>query len=142
MIIIWAASVLFIWILLLALASKGVKKNAMQKETISLDQEMISRKIYEIDSLLKGSPASVRNALLEMDKLVDYTLKNSGAKGTTFADRLKTVEHKINNKEDLWKAHRLRNRFAHDLGMDLVPSQVQKAVADMKKSIIDLGARI
>lgn len=133
---------LFIGLLLLAVISKSTKSGPSGKAEKDLDQEMIGRRIYEIDNLLKGSPASVRTALLEMDKLVDYTLKQNGAKGATFADRLKSLEHNISNKEDLWKAHRLRNRFAHDLGIDLVPSQVNKAISDMKKSIIDLGAKI
>lgn len=62
----------------------------------------------------KSSP----HKLVELDKLMDYYLKNSKVKGETMGERLKKSRKNF-SKQDydmIWKAHKLRNEIVHEVG--------------------------
>lgn len=54
-------------------------------------------------------------ALIDADSLIDDILKRAGYPGKTMGERLKQIEPSdLNHLAELWEAHKLRNRIAHE----------------------------
>ena len=90
-----------------------------------------------------GGPAGLKNAVAEADKLFDHALRMSGAYGDTMGERLKNARPRFSDYatyDRVWRAHKLRNSLAHDVGFDLVPSQAREALGDFERGLKDLGA--
>lgn len=56
--------------------------------------------------------------LVELDKLMDFYLKNSGLKGETMGERLKNARKLFsrNDYNEIWEAHKMRNKLVHEIG--------------------------
>jgi heme exporter protein D len=65
--------------------------------------------------------------ILEADKVLDQTLKALGYKGSV-ADKLRDAEKYIPDIDDVWRAHKLRNRIAHEPGTNVREADAQKAM--------------
>ena len=65
--------------------------------------------------IAKGTPANLKAAILEADRILDEILKLSGFYGETMDDRLKQATEKhIANLEDIKEVHRIASRIARD----------------------------
>ena len=91
-----------------------------------------------IVSTSKTGASGLKNSVLEADKLLDYVLKKQGYRGETMAERLKKAQSQLSDRNGTWRAHKLRNTIAHEVGFDLVPSQVNEALRDYEKALKDL----
>lgn len=61
------------------------------------------------------NPSDWRQAIIEADILLEEILTKIGYDGLTIGDKLKNVEPSdMSSLDDAWKAHRVRNRIAHD----------------------------
>lgn len=61
------------------------------------------------------NPSDWRQAIIEADILLEEILTKIGYDGLTIGDKLKNVEPSdMATLDDAWKAHRVRNRIAHD----------------------------
>ena len=144
-----------IWILVIALvvglmllvAIGGLKPAGSRRGgrfgqlTGSLDRELVARKWAAIEAMAAaGSGGSLRDAVSEADKLLDYALKHSGARGETMGERLKNSGGRFSNLNAIWSAHKLRNALAHEADFDLVASQAREAVRALEQGLRDLGA--
>lgn len=61
-------------------------------------------------------------AIFEADKLLDSALRQSGFKGETMGERLKSARQHFGNNavyQGLWEAHKMRNALAHEVGFDV-----------------------
>lgn len=82
-----------------------------------------------------------KHALIEADRLLDFVLKKRGYAGS-LGDKLKKAEDAFSHADDIWKAHKLRNRVAHEVGFEVTEGEVRKAVSAYKQALWDLGVRI
>jgi len=80
-------------------------------------------------------------AVIEADKLVDTVLKRAGLKGESMADRLRKTEKLIPHfvYQDMWDAHKLRNRLVHEVDHLANHYESQQAIWKMKKYLLTLG---
>ena len=79
-------------------------------------QERTETKFREIRQLLAiDTEAAQRMAVIEADKLLDFILKSKGIKGKTLGERLKRSTRLIPNLNQVWFAHKVRNRLVHEL---------------------------
>lgn len=76
------------------------------------DVEMIRVRFAELDKKLHWDP---RFVVMEGDKLLNFLFKKLGYKGMV-GDSLKKAGKQFSNEQDLWRAHKLRNSLAHELG--------------------------
>lgn len=76
--------------------------------------------------------------ILELDKLLDQMLKRKGLNGS-LGEKLKNNSYLFSNLDDLWFAHKLRNKIAHELDYRISSAQGSKAVSIFKKAFDDLG---
>ncbi|MCX6734039.1 MAG: hypothetical protein NTX63_04505 [Candidatus Peregrinibacteria bacterium] len=76
------------------------------------DTEMIRTRFADLDKKLHWDP---RFVVMEGDKLLNFLFKKLGYKGM-LGDSLKKAGRQFSNEQDLWRAHKLRNSLAHELG--------------------------
>lgn len=91
-----------------------------------------------LQNTFKFSP---NQALMEADKLFDHAMKDLGYTGT-FVDKFKKAQTLIFNSQQIWNAHKLRNRIAHEAGFQPQKEQVQFALNSFRRGLMDLGVNL
>jgi len=102
---------------LISLPFRKVKFGVSKKGLDTEERNYITAKRLEIEkNLSSNNELELKHAVLEADKLVDYTMKQKGYSGETFADRLRSAEDSIprNIYNDVWEGHKVRNKIAHE----------------------------
>ena len=79
-----------------------------------------------------------RHQLILADKLLDQMLLRRGFQGS-LGDKLKKAAKKFTQLNDLWTAHKLRNKIAHEVGFSLSESQRLSSIKAFKVAFKDLG---
>lgn len=91
-----------------------------------------------------GGGNGLRQAVMEADKLFDQGLRQAGLPGDSMGERLKAARSRFASDrpayDALWRAHKLRNALAHEVGFDLVPSQAKEALRDFERGLRHLGS--
>jgi hypothetical protein len=102
------------------------------------------RERWDVINATAGTGASgLKSAITEADKLFDHALQQQGFGGDTMAERLKAAKSRFSSYsiyDAVWRAHKLRNSLAHDVGFDLVVSQANEALRDFERGLKELGA--
>jgi hypothetical protein len=146
MIIIWLILVAVAGMLLLAVIEGRGKGMTFAKMTAPghrgrpVDKELVQQRWTTIMQMSETGGPGLKNSVIEADKLLDHVLKQRGYAGATMADRLRRAEKRFTKINNVWSAHKLRNSLAHEVGFDLVPSQVKSALHDYERGLKDLGA--
>jgi hypothetical protein len=87
-----------------------------------------------------GDEANLKLALLEADKVLDETLRLSGFQGETLGDKLKRIQPaQLPNIQEIWEAHKLRNRLAHEPNFNLNRDLAERALTIYEQAFKDLG---
>ncbi len=97
----------------------------------------IGKRWGEIKIMLNSADehAQVR-AVMEADKLLDQVLKWRGVAGQTMGDRLKNGRGWLGSLEqEVWQAHKLRNRLAHEVDARPNAGQIRRAVESLGRAI-------
>lgn len=105
-----------------------------------LDKEEVAGRWNTILLTSETGASGLKSSISEADKLLDHVLQTMGFAGNTMADRLRSAEKRFSRRNDVWRAHKLRNAMAHDVGFDLVASQAKEALRDFERALKDLGA--
>ncbi|MBW3538289.1 hypothetical protein KY386_02225 [Candidatus Parcubacteria bacterium] len=134
---------LLLYALVLSGSNRPVAKRgagARRSSGRGVNRELVATRWATITATADSGGAGLRNAVSEADKLLDYVMRESGARGETMADRLRSFERRFSDVNGVWRAHKLRNSLAHDVGFDLVASQAREALRDFERGLKDLGA--
>ncbi len=112
---------------------KGTGMKTIPKGQILKQWQMITQKAH-------SSNANDRKiSIIEADKLLDDILKQIGYKGETMADRLKKlVPFKYAYLENVWFAHKIRNRIAHEPAYEIDEFTTQKCSEGYEKFFQEL----
>lgn len=78
--------------------------------------------------------ADPQRQVLEAEKAFVVLLRRWGRFGG-FAETFTPVAWRFPNAQDVWSAHRLRNRIAHESGLTVRPAEAKRAVAAFKVAI-------
>lgn len=88
-----------------------------------------------------GSDNDLKIALIKADTLLDEALVDAGVPGAQLGDRLKRVRpDQLPNLEDVWQAHKLRNRIAHEADFKVKRDLAERALTVYEKALEYLGA--
>lgn len=79
-------------------------------------------------------------AVIDADKLLDDALKRSRYRGKTMGERLVSAQRDIKDNDDVWFAHKLRNRIVHEESVKLTERMVKDALLGIRGALKDLGA--
>jgi hypothetical protein len=107
--------------------------------TSGLDRQNFTKRWRELDALFSNGGPGLKLAVIEADKLLDEALKRRGYGGETMGERMKQAGAALGNQDDVWQAHRLRNRLVHEQ-TKLSKPQAARALSAFKKSLKHLGA--
>ncbi len=77
-------------------------------------------------------------AVLEADKLLDALLKKKGYSGS-LGEKLKVAGKVFTNVDEVWKAHKLRNRLAHEMEFSPGEKVLLEALHFFEGAFKDLG---
>lgn len=133
-IIVLFAAILIVGALLFAVITFGKKGS-------SLDIEKYRTKWLSIEqSVARDNEATCHMAIMNADKLVDQALIDKGFKGQTMGERLKSAKSALPHRDNIWQAHKLRNRIAHEADVRVSYDVTRRALAQYKQTLKDLGA--
>jgi hypothetical protein len=128
------AAILIVGVLLFAVIT-------FSKRGGGLDVEKYRMRWLAVEqSLVRDNESSYHLAVLNADKLVDQALRDKGFRGQTMGERLKVAKDKLTRRNDIWEAHKLRNKIAHEPDVRVSYDQSRKALAGFKQALKDLGA--
>lgn len=111
-----------------------------RRGTRSLDAEKYRSRWLDITQNAGSTSETWQFAILNADKLLDMALRERGVGGNTLGERLKNAKPYLSNIDSVWRAHKLRNRIAHDEGVQVSKRQASEALKIFKKALTDLGA--
>jgi hypothetical protein len=95
----------------------------------------------KIGNLLDNSNLmTYQMAILSADKLLDRALKDLGVAGDSMGDRLKVSKSRFSDIDQVWAAHKMRNRIAHETDVKINIIVAKKTMLIYKKALKDLGA--
>lgn len=107
----------------------------------SLDVDKYRTKWMAIEHQLnKDEPMTFQLTVLSADTLLDQALKEKGIQGTTMGERMKQMQQKWSNANNVWTAHKLRNQIAHEPDVKLNYDTARRALASFKQALKDVGA--
>lgn len=115
---------------LVSLPFRGIKWSRGKTGLSVEERNYITSKRLEIEKMLSSeNQIELRHAVMEADKLADYTMKQKGYMGETFADRLRSAEDSIpkNIYNDAWQGHKVRNQIAHEQELRIVNNELRDA---------------
>ncbi len=99
-------------------------------------RQTIAKQWQEVEQLMnQNSPAAYKLAVMEADKLVDYTLKSLGLPGKDFGERIRAGSYTYPALRQVWPAHIVRNRIAHEPLYQLDVRTARTAVTTFKQTL-------
>jgi len=110
-----------------------------QRAAGRLNRDYYQKKWREIKVLEQSSAAAQRLAVIEGDKVLDKAMKESGIKGATTGDRLKSAGSRLGDIGAVWTAHKLRNRLVHEESKPK-PRDIRQAIKAYQNALKKLGA--
>lgn len=126
------------FILIILLLGVGIFLLANLKLSKKLNKSFYHLQLMKIKKLLEQANYII--VAMESDKLLDSALKELGIKGSTMGERLKNSTSLGLNLNDVWWAHKLRNRAAHEVGYNISAVNASKMVKILEVSLKKLGA--
>lgn len=107
------------------------------------EESALDAKRAEWDALVarleSDNPNDWRAAVIDADKLVDNILISIGYPGETMGERLKAIERSdFQSLNDVWEAHKIRNRIAHEADHQLSLRDARKAIAFYERALEEL----
>jgi hypothetical protein len=105
---------------------KGIDKQYFMHEWSDITE------IFKDD---KTKPLSIIHA----DKLLDEALKCLAFKGNTMGERLASARPKLKHRDQVWYAHKLRNKIVHETGYKPTDKQARSALKGYYHTFKDLG---
>ena len=89
---------------------------------------------------VKGDENSLKVAVIEADNLLDEALRLAGYRGINLGERLKKITAaELPQIDEIWQAHKLRNRMAHETNFRLDRATAERALEVYQKVFQDLG---
>ena len=78
-------------------------------------------------------------AIIAADTLIEKILALAGYHGENLGERLKNIERgDLDSLDDIWEAHKVRNRIAHEADYKLSPNDTVDALARFERALKEL----
>lgn len=103
-----------------------------------IDREFYEAKWKDIEAMFRQEN-TMPLAVIEADKLLDKALKDRGFRGETMAERMVAAKNELKKREQVWRAHKLRNRLVHETNTQLNKRLAIDTLLSYKKAMKDLG---
>ncbi len=114
-----------------------------RETTFEEEQRLASRRKWDaiIKKVESRGAAGFGMAVIEADILTEEIMGRMGFIGKNLAERLRSLAPgELESANDLWSAHKLRNKIAHEQEFQPSKEETVEALAAYKKALQDLGA--
>lgn len=108
-----------------------------RKKKLTDSEESFIRNQWRMIGLGKNP----KNDILEADKLLDFILGKYGFHGS-LGEKLKKAERLFSDKNGVWFAHKMRNKFAHELSFSPSEFEFRKALESFRRALLDLKIKL
>jgi len=101
-----------------------------------------SSKLNEVNKkMVSDSPSEWKLAVIEADKILDKILESKGYEGATMGEKLKQLVPADLPEiyDDVWEAHKIRNRIVHEPDFELSQGDVRTVVGIYTRAIKKLS---
>ncbi|MBU2524747.1 hypothetical protein KKG71_06165 [Patescibacteria group bacterium] len=85
--------------------------------------------------------ANPARAIMDADKILDKVMAQLGYSGH-LGEKLKRSRSIFGDINGVWRAHKLRNKLAHELDFRPSKREIDDALANFKRALTDLGLKI
>lgn len=95
----------------------------------------------EIENNIESeNSADWKMAIIEADSIIDSIIQRIGYDGENLGERLKNIEPSdFENLQNIWEAHKVRNRIAHEAErFELTKEEAKAALEKYKKALREL----
>lgn len=107
----------------------------------ALDVEKYRSRWMTVEQQLKRDEvSSYHMSIMNADKLLDHALQEKGIQGKTMGERMKQMQAKWSNANNVWTAHKLRNQIAHEPDVQIDYEGARRALTSFKQALKDIGA--
>ena len=111
----------------------------MSRKVSGIDIEDYRRRWEKLQAYIANKD-TLSVAVLEADKLLDKALKDNKYKGQTMGERMVSAKKAFSSRDNVWMAHKLRNKIAHEPDVTINKKQAKAALSAYHKALKDLGA--
>lgn len=92
-----------------------------------------------LQKIASPHPADWNLAVIQADAILDGVLKTMGLTGETMGDRLQQLNPaQLRSLNDVWEAHKIRNRIVHDPQVALDYQLARRAVMHIETALREL----
>ena len=116
--------------------TKGSSTSPESYEAFELMPEAM--RLTEIHKKISSDSSSDwKIAIIELDKILDKSLENKGFKGDGLGERLKQMAPSDLPEiyEEIWEAHKIRNRIVHEPNFEITKSNAQKLAGIYERAL-------
>lgn len=123
--------VAFILAFYVLIKSSRKKLNAAHQQFIKKQWKNITEESFN----------NMHTAILNADKLLGHALELRGYRGSV-GEQLKKSDAIFSSIDSVWFAHKIRNRIAHEIGVNISKTEGNKVLNIFKNALNDLGAKL
>lgn len=109
-----------------------------RSSTKGIDKEHFKNEWADVMSM-SGDQKTQLMSIIHADKLLDEALKCLGYRGKTMAERLIAAKQKLKHRDDVWQAHKLRNKIVHETLYEPSDKDIKIALRGYQNTFKDLG---
>ncbi len=123
-------------------AVAGIWRLFRRSSAPAFNQDKLRSQFAGIEhGLAGGDAAHAAQAVMQADSFLDGVMRTAGGQGTSFADRLRSLERRFEHTtyQAVWDAHKLRNVIAHE-HPTVTAAQARAALAAFRRAASQLGA--
>jgi len=126
-------SLIIAGVILLAIAVLFVVAKLRRKRQLPAGVRKILLKQWEE---VRGMTDNHRK-VMDAEKILDHALTTLGYSGS-FGEKLKAAGPRFSRVQQVWEAHKLRNRIAHEVGITVNDRDCNTALAAFERALKDL----
>lgn len=127
-------------ILVLLFVALAWMTSSSGRKSAAIDKQFVRQEWDKIAAMGSKPDHSARYAVIEADKLLDYVLQQRGYRGETMGERLKAATADFSFSDDVWSAHKLRNKLVHEANYEIDSRLVRKSLEQFRQGLKDMGA--
>ena len=123
--------VIVVFFVILILSNTSKKSDGKWKTKVNSELSKLSKSFNSNDQIV------LKNTLIEMDKLLNFTLKSRKFSGNTLGERLKSSKKSFdwNIYQSIWEAHKKRNQLVHEVGVNINKDEIKVHIQSLNSGI-------
>lgn len=126
-------------VLVVVIVGLGLLFLLSRRPAAKLNHQWYAEQWQAIEGQFSDGSSGQALAVINADKLVDRAMQQKNFGGQTMGERLKKHPQAFADINAIWRAHKLRNRIAHEPGK-VYEAECRTALNDLRQGLKDLGA--